>query len=282
LNRRVLIGIVIAIVGIGLIGLGILAINRVLRESLQAPVQPTPVVEATTSIVVTTRDLEMGNVINREDIQLMPVPVSLVPRDAMLTIESALGKYVVVHLVQGEFVLQHHLADPTNVAHDVGYTIGDNEVLIAFQPGDLMTSLSILQRGDNVDIFATLTVEVSPTVTTAGVATTEQQQPEQHTFTFDTFQRIQITAIVADVITQSGSSSNVPGQAQPTPAPSSYKIRAYLLALDAQDALVLKNLRDAGANFDIVLRSPTSNELFDLSPVTEEYLVQRYNLQIPK
>jgi Flp pilus assembly protein CpaB len=282
LNRRVLIGIVIAVVGIGLIGLGILAINRVLRQSLQAPVQPTPVVEATTNIIVTTRDLELGSVIDREDIQLMPVPVSLVPRDAMQSIEAALGKYVVVHLVQGEMVLQHHLADPTNVSHDVAYTIGDNQVLMAFPASDLMSSLSILQRGDNVDIFATLTVVVSPTNTTPGVATTEQQQPEPHTFTFDTFQRIQISAIVADVITQSSSSSTVPGQAQPTPAPSSIKIRAYLLALDAQDALVLKNLRDAGAIFDIVLRSPTSNELFDISPVTEEYLVQRYNLEIPK
>jgi hypothetical protein len=40
-------------------------------------------------------------------------------------------------------------------------------------------------------------------------------------------------------------------------------------------------MRDAG-HFDIVLRSPTSNELFDVSPVTVEYLMQRYELQIPK
>jgi Flp pilus assembly protein CpaB len=116
LNRRVLIGIIIAIVGVGLIGLGILAINRVLRQSLQAPAQPTPVIEATTDLIVTTRDLAIGSVINREDIQIMPVPVSLVPRDALLTIESALGKIAIVHLIQGEMVLQHNLADPTNVS----------------------------------------------------------------------------------------------------------------------------------------------------------------------
>lgn len=282
MNRRVLIGIVIAIVGVGLIGLGILAINRVLRQSLTAPVQPTPVIEATTDIIVTTRDLAIGSVINRDDIQLMPVPVSLAPRDALLTIESALGKIVVVHLIQGEMVLQHNLADPTNVSHDIGYIIEDNQVLMAFPSTDLMSSLNVLQRGDNVDIFASITVEVSPTNTAPGVGTTTEQQPEQRMFTIDAFQRVQISAIVADVITQSGSSASVPGQAQPTPAPSNIKIKAYLLALDAQDALVLKNLRDAGAIFDIVLRSPTSNELFDVSPVTEEYLLQRYNLQIPR
>ena len=106
---------------------------------------------------------------NREDIQLATVPVSLVPRDALQTIESALGKIAIVHLIQGEMVLQHHLADPTNVSHDVGYIIGDDQVLMAFPANDLMSGLGVLQRGDNVDIFVSLTVAVSPTLTTPGV-----------------------------------------------------------------------------------------------------------------
>jgi Flp pilus assembly protein CpaB len=283
LNRRVLVGILIAIVGVGLIGLGILAINRVLRQSLTPVAQATPVVEATTDIIVTTHDLAVGAVLNREDVQIASIPVSLVPRDALVTIESALGKIAIVHLIQGEMVLQHHLADPTNVSHDVGYIIADNQVLMAFPSTDLMSTLGVLQRGDNVDIFATMTVEVSPTVTTAGGGTTTAgQQPIAQLFTFDAFQRVQITAIVADVITESGSTTPTQGGAQPTPNPANVHIRAYLLALNAQDALVLKNMRDVGATFDIVLRSPTSNGLFDVSPVTEEYLIQRFQLQIPR
>jgi len=283
LNRRVLIGILIAIVGVGLIGLGILAINRVVRQSFAPPVQATPVVEATTDILITTHDLAVGAVLNREDVQIATVPVSLVPRDALLTIESAMGKIAIVHLITGEMVLQHHLADPTNVSHDVGYIIADDQVLTAFPSTDLMSILGVLQRGDNVDIFATMTMEVSPTITTPGIGTTtEGQQPIARTFTFDAFQRVQITAIVADVIAESGSSTSVVGEAQPTPNPADIRVRAYLLALNAQDALVLKHMRDTGANFDIVLRSPTSNELFEVSPVTEEYLIQRFELQTPR
>lgn len=281
MNRRVLIGILIAVVGIGLIGLGILAINGVVRQSLAPPVQPTPVVEATTNILITTHDLAVGAVLSREDVQLATIPVSLVPRDALLTIESAMGKITMVHLITGEMVLQHHLADPTNVSHDIGYILTDNQVLMAFPASDLMSGLGVLQRGDNVDIFATMTMEVSPTVTTAGIGTTtEGQQPISRLFTFDAFQRIQITAIVADVIAES--SPTVVGEPQPTPNPADIRVRAYLLALDAQDALVLKNMRDVGANFDFVLRSPTSNQLFEVSPVTEEYLIQRFELQIPR
>jgi len=281
LNRRVLIGIIIAVVGIGLIVLGVLAINSVLKQSFAPPAQPTPVVEATTDIVITTHDLSIGSVINREDVQTASMPVNLVPRDALLSIEAALGKIATVHLIQGEMVLQHHLADPTNVSHDIGYIIADDQVLMAFPANDLMSGLGVLQRGDVVDIFASMTVEVSPT-TIAPVpgTTTEQAEKIARLFTFDAFQRVQISAIVADVVKESGSSTE--GEAQPTPNPSDIKVRAYLLALGPQDALVLKNMRDEGAVFDIVLRSPTSNLLFEVSPVTEEYLIQRYELQIPK
>jgi len=281
LNRRVLIGIIIAVVGVGLIGLGILAINNVLKQSFAPAAQPTPVVEATTDIIITTQDLAVGAVLNREDVQIATVPVSLVPRDALLTIESALGKIAIVHLIAGEMVLQHHLADPTNVAHDIGYIIADDQVLMAFPSSDLISGLGVLQRGDTVDIFASMTFEVTPTNTTPGIgATAAQEEKITRMFTFDAFQRVQISAIVADIVVEQGSTT--PGAAQPTPNPANARVRAYLLALNTQDALVLKNMRDTGAIFDIVLRSPTSNELFDVSPVTSDYLVQRFELQIPR
>jgi Flp pilus assembly protein CpaB len=281
LNRRVLIGIAIAIVGVGLIAVGILAINSVLKQSFAPPAQPTQVVEATMEIIITTHDMAVGSVINREDVQTSSVPVSLVPRDALTSIEAGLGKIVTAHLIQGEMVLQHHLADPTNVSHDIGYIISDDQVLMAFPATDLMSGLGVLQRGDVVDILASMTVEISPTsiAPAPGVNNTNEEKLTR-TFTFDALQRVQISAIVADVVKETETTNN--GEAQPTPNPADMRVRAYLFALNPQDALVLKNMIDVGATFDIVLRSPTSNVLFDVSPVTEEYLLQRYELQIPK
>jgi pilus assembly protein CpaB len=283
LNRRVLIGIIIAVVGVGLIALGILAINTVLKRSITPPTQATPVVEPTTEIIITTHDLAIGTVINQEDIQTANMPEALVPRDALTSIDAAIGKIATVHLIQGEMVLQHHLADPSNISHDIGYTLADDQVLMAFPSTDLMSTLGVLQRGDTVDIFASLTVEISPTtIAPAPGATTGSEQVITRQFTFDAIQHVQISAIVADVLNESSSTTPTQGGAEPTPNPSSIKVKAYLLALNPQDALVLKNMRDEGAIFDIVLRSPTSNVLFDVSPVTVEYLLQRYELQIPK
>ena len=92
LNRRVLIGIVIAIVGVGLIGLGIVAINRVLRQSLNPPAQATPVVEATTSIIVTTHDLAVGGSLKSRRHSTRECPHQPGTVDALQTIEAALGK----------------------------------------------------------------------------------------------------------------------------------------------------------------------------------------------
>jgi hypothetical protein len=75
-----------------------------------------------------------------------------------------------------------------------------------------------------------------------------------------------------------------PGAAQtpippPEPGRTSSSPIALLLALAPQDALVLKSLKDSGANFDLVLRSPTSTELFETVPVTDQYLIERFQLE---
>jgi hypothetical protein len=59
-------------------------------------------------------------------------------------------------------------------------------------------------------------------------------------------------------------------------------LKAYLLVVSPQDALVLKHLQDAGAEFDLVLRAPTSKEFFELNPVTSDYLNDLYQLKIEK
>jgi len=100
-----------------------------------------------------------------------------------------------------------------------------------------------------------------------------------------------ISSIIADVVQEEGTApvaatvvENASGTPVPTPTPNpgARNVRAYLLVVSPQDALVLKHLRDAGANFDLVLRSPTSKEEFELSPVMSDYLNDLYQLNIEK
>jgi len=247
-------------------------------------------------VVVTTRDVPLGHVLDAQDITLVDFPIEVIPRNAINNVDAVIGKFTKVDLVAGEMVQDHHLADPTNVNHDIAYVIGDNQVLMAFPAGDLMSGLNVLKRGDLIDILVTReeTVDVQEAVEEGEepepLPPGEEPEQETRSITFDAKQALEITAIVADIVYEEQPQQAPLGigeegeeeQPQPTPVPqpSEVTVRAYLFALAPQDALVLKHLKDTGATFDLVLRAPTATQLFELTPVTSEYLVERYELRI--
>jgi len=273
--------VLIVLAGLALVAIGVLA-SILLIQRLQAGRQPAAEEGETvkTSVVVVTRDVFLGDQINAGDVKIATVPVEVAPRDALGAVEEAIGKIVKTDLVQGEMVLGHNLADPTNKNSDLSFILAEDHVLLAFPADDLMSRENMVRRGDIIDIFATFTEDVKTVPDLTGEAAAGQsQEPQKRTFTVDTFQKVSVTALVVEVIQQEEGNTPLQGGQQPTITKQT-KIRSYLLALDPQDALVLKHLKDVGAEFDIVLRAPTSTVQFDLTPVTEEYIIEFYGLEI--
>ncbi len=270
----------IIIAGIFLVGIGVFA-SYILLMQFKASSTPISAVEVTvkTSVVVLSRDLSLGDKIASGDIHLASVPLDITPRNIITDLDDAVGKITKTDLVQGEILLTSNLADPTNNNKDLSFILSEDHVLLAFPGDDLMSRESMVQRGDIVDIFTTFegkVKKIGETTTTTG----EPEEPEMRTFTVDTFQKVGVTALVLEVIQEESTNNPIAGEGnQPTPVPQT-KIKAYLLALNPQDALVLKHLKDIGARFDIVIRAPTSNSQFDLSPVTAEYIIELYGLEI--
>ncbi len=276
-NRR---GIILIIAGIIVVMLGVLVVGRLVQSMLipaATPPPPTPVKE---SVLVTARGIPLGTVFGPADLTTIQLPVELVPLNRLTDPNQVIGKVAMVPMVAGEMVLPHRVADASNVIdRTLAVDIGDDQVLLAFPIVDLMSSLNILKRGDVVDIFVTMPLAVEDPTGEGGGGT----------YTFDAMQRITITAIVMNVVTEVPPTPTpvavlTPGAAQtpippPEPGRTSSSPMALLLALAPQDALVLKSLKDSGANFDLVLRSPTSTELFETVPVTEQYLIERFQLE---
>jgi hypothetical protein len=226
--------------------------------------------------------------------RLVQVPVELALGSALSDPQEAAGRMAKVPLVAGELVMTHHLADPTNIQHDLAFVLREDQVLMAFPASDLLTGLNLLQRGDLVDILVSISEPVP--AEDAGLLTTAGEgETEDRLFTFDALQRVEISAVVVDFVGEQpgntgggGEIVDLPGGAEatpqptPTPARSQVETRAILLALAPQDALVLKHLKDDGAVVDLVLRNPTSDQIFDLDPVLPEYLIDRYELEIKR
>ncbi len=268
--------VLLVVVGIILVGVGVLASIFIIQKmNLPRRNAQSQTDSVMTQVVVLTRDMFLGDKIAADDIKIIEVPIDVAPRGSLSNTTDAIDKIIKSDLVSGEMVLQHNLADPTNTNHDLSFILADDHVMMAFPANDLMSRESIIQRGDIIDIFATFT-EIVQTVpnnsTTTGTTTTDttaaSQEPQSRTFTVDTFQKVTITALVLDV----------PDDQSGNQTPS--VITSYLLALNPQDALVLKHLKDTGATFDLVLRAPKSSVQFDLTPVTEEYIIEFYGLQV--
>lgn len=283
MNKRILTGILIAIVGCGLVALGIFITGKLFRERLAPLPPPTQEPGEAASVVVTTHNVTLGTVLKAEDLRVLDVPIALSPEGTLDNVDAAVGKFASVDLAAGEILMSQKLADPTNVSHDLSFVLQEDQVLMAFPATDLMSTVNIVQRGDLVDILASIETEVpseTPLLDQAG--SSKDQETGKRTYTFNALQRVQVTAMIVDVIKEN-SNATVPVEKGATTQSdnSENKVRAYLLALNPQDALVLKHLKDTGAEFDIVLRAPTSNQLFDTTTVTSEYLTDRYELVKP-
>lgn len=273
--------IFIIIVGLILVAVGVFA-SVLLTRRFQGNQSPAAVNETTvkTSVAVVTRDLFLGDLIAETDVKLVDVPVEIAPRDTIAVLDQAVGKIIKTDLVQGEMLLSHNLADPTSKIKDLGFILSEDHVLMAFPGDDLMSRESMIQRGDIVDIFATFTEKVKATNDTSAPIPAATQEPETKTFTVDTLQKVSVTALVLEVIEQDNKSAPITKDATQAAPAAQTRIRAYLLALNPQDALILKHLKDTNAIFDIVLRAPTSTAQFDLTPVTEQYIIEFYGLEI--
>lgn len=278
-NKTKVIFIIIA--GLILVAIGVFASFSLIQrfQANQAPgVSEEYIVK--TMVVVVTRDLFLGDRIAGTDVELASVPVEIAPRTAIANLEETVGKIIKTDLVQGEMVLSHNLADPTNNNNDLSFILSEDHVLMAFPADDLMSRESMVQRGDIVDIFATFKQKVK-TIGEITTTTGEPQEPEMRTFTVDTLQKVGVTALVLEVLEQEDTDTDlIQNQNNQAASRSATRIRAYLLALNPRDALILKHLKDTEAIFDIVLRAPTSTVQFDLTPVTEEYIIEFYGLEI--
>jgi Flp pilus assembly protein CpaB len=288
MSRRI--GLLLLLGGVLLALVGIVFVLFVVRQITTPIVATTPVPPPTLAVVVTTRAVPVRTVFQASDVTVVNMPVEFVPLDAVSDVDDVVGQISMIPMTAGEILMRHHLADPTNISsQNLGFIIDDDQVVMAFPATDLMSQVDVLQPGDLVDILMSVEVPVLPDETSGLVASEGQadEEEDETLFTFNALQRVTVQAIVVEILPEqraSGSATTTRSSAggtpvpTPTPGPERIEAQAILVALSQQDALVLKHLKDAGGVADIVLRAPTSDQLFDVDPVSAEYLKDRYEL----
>lgn len=272
MNPRARTGVLIAIAGFFLIALGIYLTIRFLNLDLGFGVTPppTPVAEAKTLVAFAANDIAEGTVLTADDVTLSEIPIQFAARDAIVNLDDVVGRISKTDLVEGEMILEHSLADPTGSAYDIAYVLDEKHVLMALPATDLMSHEAIIKRGDIVDIMVSMVEKLSPVVE-------GEPQTGPQLVTFTASQKLNISAIVIDIVKNENQPAPAAGE---TPRRDQIVVQAYLIALNPQDALVLKFLKDSGGIFEFVIRAPTSSGQFELTPVTSQFIKELYGLEL--
>jgi Flp pilus assembly protein CpaB len=226
-------------------------------------------------VVVAARQIEVRTLITAEDVELKELPVDAIPENAIYDLEQAIDRITLTELFAGEVILQQRLLDPNVVTGDgrLALIVAEDEVLMAFPTGDLMSRSSVLKPGDHIDLLFSLDFPVEQaldeTVPQPGEEEEASRAPgetqEERQVTFDLLEDVTVAAIVRGAV--AGDADEGPPQ-------------ALLLTVSPQDALILKYAKDAGGIVDIVLRPPGIEGPYDTDPVDIDYMIFRYGINI--
>ncbi len=241
--------------GVILAILAALLVYRLLSTAVETSAEAPEV--TTMPVIVALQDIPLRTVIEEDMVAVRDMPVDFVPSDAAVDLNDVVGKMALTDIKEGEVVLLSRVETPTNITRDIALTIPEGQVVIALPAQDLLSRVGMIKPGDRVDIMFSLLFGDGP----------------DKTVTINALQNVTIQAVVVSPTLEAGVEEG---------APMSTREAAILVAVDPQDALVLKYLLDAGAVLDFALRPPDDESAPFVEPVDLIYMEDIYDFQTPE
>ena len=242
------------------IAAGVVAVLA-LRQAV--PAAPPPAMPSR-PIVVARQAIAAQQVVSLDAVQVQDFPLDQIPSGAIFRVEDAAGKFSLQPVEAGQPLLAQNLVTLSGSSGTITTTgnlsalLPEGKIGVVLPVSDLLGKSGLVKAGDYIDVLASLSVASS----------TENKGGQV------TLMTIQYVQVVKTLEQASASSSNN----QPPPPP---QILGLVVAVDPQDAVTLKYLADAGANVSVSLRPPKLSSIFDLVPVTINYLADRFRIQAP-
>ncbi|MBP7964334.1 MAG: hypothetical protein KBG20_18330 [Caldilineaceae bacterium] len=229
---------------------------------------------ATTQILVAIVDIQAHQMVTAEMVEIKTVPVYVAPLQAATALDQVVNRVATGPIPTGSFLIREQLVNPIDPNSPVLYTMDNSQVLMAIPSTSLLGNLGMLQVGNRVDIAYTSDLSVKFLDETSDqpvddeTQSQSQSQASQNTIavTFFSLQNIEIKGLASFAIGKEASAVVAPD--------------AILVAVNPQDALVLKYLMDTGADMEMFLRAPGNDTLAPMLPVDEEYLINRFQLHL--
>lgn len=240
--------------------LAVLALRQAVPKAEPARVTTRPV-------IVARQDLAARQILAQDMLATRELPLEEIPSGAVYRIEDAVGKFSLLEVKAGQPLLAQNLIAPSTgpgavltSSVQLAALLPPNKVAVVLPVSDLLSQSGDLNIGDRIDLLASMMV--------AGAKEGEGGQ-----VTLMNIQNVPIVKVLQQAPPTSGSQQ----QQQQRPV-----ITGLVLAVDPQDGIIIKYFVDSGAKVSIDLRSPKLTATFDVSPVTLEYLADKYKITVPK
>ncbi len=241
--------------GVILAMLAAMLVYRLLSSAMEARASQPQV--STVPVLVALQDIPVRGVVEEGMVAVRDMPEEFVPPEAATDINEVVGKMAIAEIKEGEVVLLSRLESPTNVTRNIALTIPDGQVVIALPAQDLMNRVGMVKPGDHVDLLFSLSF---------------QGGGPDKTVALNALQNVTVQAVVVPPTLDTANSEGAP------PASAD---KAILVAVDPQDALVIKYLLDSGASLDFALRAPDDDSAPFVEPVDVTYMEDMYEFEAP-
>ena len=218
------------------------------------------------AVIVARKDIGARQIVSSESVEARALLLEEIPSGAIFQVEDAVGKLALQDVKAGQPVLAQSLV--ASAAGVGGAVITSTGALAALLPpdkigivlpaGDLLSQSGEVNAGDHLDILASVNVV--------------DKTGQGGQVTLMHLQNVPIVKVLQETTVQSGAQ-----QVQQRP-----KITGLVLAVDPQDGVILKYFIDANARVSTDLRSPKLTMSFEVSPVSLDYLADKYKINVPR
>lgn len=280
MNRRrgtlwLLAGLILAVLAAGI---SYFAFQQVTAQQANA------VEEKTTQTVVVSRQLiNERAVIRLADITTEERPVEEVPSGAIFKTDEVVGSIAMRSIQPGQVILAQNLVESfpaggssaveatENITTTVNFNeaLGEDLVAFALPATDRFSAEGIFLPGDRVDVLVSAEV-VGEEEGTGGPVS------------MYVIQDLEILQIIYQSPTTEKKEGEDKQEAEPAPDTAARVPKTIVLAIEPQDAVVLKYAIDTETSIDLALRAKDNRRRFEVESVTINTIADSYDFEAPR
>lgn len=235
---------------------------------------------ASQMVVVANSPIAAGSIIRVDWVAL--TERDQIPSGAIVNPDDVIGRKALADIAPNEVI---RVQDVEQDAQGPSRSdIPADKIAVALPADDILSKWGAVMPGDHVDVLFTLDVILETDMYPEEVLRVEEGEVLQRLERDESLDHVSVLTLQNLEVLQIIEEPEVPleeGQ-QAQDQVASIPRRAMVLAINPQDAVLLKYLRDTEGILDVALRSPDNGTLFNAEPVNINYLVLRYGIVLPE